>query len=162
MNCLIHVVSGQSASANVTLSGYFKPTDFRGDGWNFNVVICVFLSAFLSVERTSLQASSMCLCGKGVLDLTWEQLLAFLQSVMSSNPDPATSLSTGYGPLPRSAHAFIWSTFVHERLGGHKCFLLWFELHTAVPICPVFTGSTVNTDSKQACNALRGRRPGQE
>lgn len=86
----------------------------------------------------------------------------FYSTVMSANPEPASSPSTGYGfsrgqhMLPPSSTIAWTDTFC----GSNYTQLFLYGLFS--PGVGLKNGSTVNTDSKQACNALRGHGPGQE
>lgn len=108
----------------------------------------------------------MCLCDKDAfqsLDLTWEQLL----SVMCANHESAASPAAGYSfsrGQPTLLSGAPSSTIAWTDTNASFCGSNYTQLFPYVLFSPgvgLKNESSVNTDSKQACDALRGR-PGQE
>lgn len=138
------------------------------------MVTCVFLSAFLSVERSSLQAFIATLVSY-VTKMPFSGWISpessfglFYSAVMSANSEPAASPSTGYSfsrgqptLLSRAPSSTIAWTDTNASICGSHYRQLFLYVRFS-PEVGLKNSSTVNTDSTQACNTLRGRRPGQE
>lgn len=137
------------------------------------MVTCVFLSAFLSVERSSLQAFIATLVSY-VTKMRFSGWISpgssfspFYSAVMSANLEPAALPSTGYSfsrGQPTLLSGAPSSPIAWTDTNASICGSNYRQLFLYVRFSPGvgLNSSPVNTDSTQACNALKGRRPGQE